>query len=105
MNGVRPQKKLSQNQLTQALFEVSGKVERLSMAFTHDMSRTNILLFTLLKELGKVEEIKCESCGVVNLRPIMEGIEVNPMCVECGERIEPWDERAFTGELMDEEEE
>tara|TARA_E500000305_G_C3990003_1_gene221430 strand:- start:280 stop:609 length:330 start_codon:yes stop_codon:yes gene_type:complete len=102
-NGVRPQKKMSQNQLTQGLFEVNGKVERLSMAMSHDMQRTNILLFTLLKELGKVDEVKCESCGVVNLRPIMEGIEVNPMCVECGERIDPLPEEAFNGEMMDED--
>ena len=66
-NGVRPQKKMSQNQLTQGLFEVNGKVERLSMAMSHDMQRTNILLFTLLKELGKVDEVKCESCGVVTV--------------------------------------
>ena len=104
-NGVRPQKKMSQNQLTQALFELNGKVEQLSMAVVHDMQRTNILLFTLLKELGKAEEVKCESCGTINMRPLLQGFEVNPMCVECGARIDPWDERAFTGDLMDDSEE
>lgn len=104
-NGVRPQKKMSQNQLTHAYLEVNGKIDRLNFAVTHDMQRTNILLFTLLKELGKAEEVKCESCGTINMRPLLQGIEVNPMCVECGARIDPWDERAFTGDLMDDSEE
>jgi|TARA_R100001463_G_scaffold23790_3_gene56851 hypothetical protein len=105
MNGVRPQKKLSQNQLTQSLVELSSRVHALSMATANDMQRTNILLFTLLKELGKVDEVKCESCDVINLRPIMEGIEVNPMCVECGARIDPLPEEAFKGEMLDDSEE
>ena len=104
-NGVRPQKKLSQNQLTQALFELNGKVEQRSMAVGHDMQRTNILLLTLLKELGKAEEVKCESCGTINMRPLLAGIEVNPMCVECGARIDPLPEEAFKGDMMDDSEE
>lgn len=102
-NGVRPQKKLTQNQLTQAMFELNGKIERLSMAVGHDMQRTNILLFSLLKELGKAEEVKCESCGTINMRPLLEGIEVNPMCVDCGARIDPLPEEAFKGEMMDDD--
>lgn len=101
MNGVRPQKKLSQNQLTNALVELNGRLERLSVAVGHDMQRTNILLFTLLKELGKAEEVKCDSCDVVNMRPLLEGIEVNPMCVECGARIDPLPQEAFSGDMMD----
>jgi len=101
MNGVRPQKKLSQNQLTNALVELNGRLERLSVAVGHDMQRTNILLFTLLKELGKAEEVKCDSCETINMRPLLEGIEVNPMCVECGARIDPLPEEAFKGEMMD----
>ena len=104
-NGVRPQKKMSQNQLTQAMFELNGKVERLSMAVDHDMQRTNILLFSLLKELGKAEEVKCESCGTINMRPLLQGIEVNPMCVECGARIDPLPEEAFKGDMLDDSEE
>jgi len=98
---VRPQKKLSQNQLTNALVELNGRLERLSVAVGHDMQRTNILLFTLLKELGKAEEVKCDSCETINMRPLLEGIEVNPMCVECGARIDPLPEEAFKGEMMD----
>jgi len=105
MNGVRPQKKLSQNQLTNALVELNGRLERLSMAVGQDMQRTNILLFTLLKELGKAEEVKCESCDTINMRPILTGIEVNPMCVECGARIDPLPQEAFNGEMMDDSEE
>lgn len=105
MNGVRPQKKLSQNQLTNALIELNGRFERLSVAVGHDMQRTNILLFTLLKELGKAEEVKCEACGTINMRPLLEGIEVNPMCVECGERIDPLPEEAFKGDMLDDSEE
>ena len=104
-NGFRPQKKLSQNQLTEALVELNGRFHALSMAVTNDMQRLNILLFSLLKDLGKADEITCPSCETINMRPLLTGIEVNPMCVECGGRIEELPDKAFKGEMIDDSEE
>ncbi len=101
-NGVRPMKKMSQNQLTQALVEINSRLHGLSMAVSNDMQRLNILMFTLLKDLGKADEKICPSCETINMRPILEGIEVNPMCVECGARIDPLPESAFQGKLEEE---
>lgn len=103
--GVRPIKKMSQNQLTQALVELNGRFHGLSMAVSNDMQRLNILLFSLLKELGKADEVTCPSCETINMRPLLEGIEINPMCAECGTRIDPLPEEAFKGEMMDDSEE
>lgn len=104
-NGVRPIKKMSQNQLTQALVEMNGRFHGLSMAVTNDINQLNILLFSLLKELGKADEILCPSCQTLNVRPLIKGVSVNAMCAECGTRIEPLPEKAFTGEMMDDSEE
>ena len=104
-NGIRPQKKLSQNQLTQALVDLNGRFHALSMAVTNDMQRLNILLFSLLKDLGKADEVTCPSCETVNMRPLLTGIEINPMCAECGTRIDPLPEEAFKGEMIDDSEE
>ena len=101
-NGVRPMKKMSQNQLTQALVELNGRFHSMSMAVTNDLQRVNVLLFTLLKEMGKVDEVTCSSCGTINMRPLLSGIEVNPMCAECGTRIDPLPEEAFKGMLEEE---
>jgi PHP family Zn ribbon phosphoesterase len=104
-NGVRPIKKMSQNQLTQALIELNGRFHSLSMAVTNDLQRVNVLLFTLLKEMGKVDEVVCSSCETINMRPLLKGIEVNPMCAECGTRIDALPEEAFKGEMIDDAEE
>lgn len=101
-NGIRPMKKMSQNQLTQALVELNSRLHGLSMAVSNDMQRLNILMFTLLKDLGKADEKTCPECETVNMRPILDGIEVNPMCVECGARIDPLPESAFQGNLEEE---
>lgn len=104
-NGVRPQKKLSQNQLTQALVELNGRLHGLSMGVSNDIQRLNVILFTLLKDLGKADEITCPSCKTINMRPILTGIEINQMCAECGVRIEQLPDEAFKGEMIDDSEE
>lgn len=75
------------------------------MAVTNDLQRVNVLLFTLLKEMGKVDEVVCSSCETINMRPLLKGIEVNPMCAECGTRIDSLPEEAFKGEMIDDAEE
>lgn len=103
-NGIRPQKKLSQNQLTQALVDLNGRFHALSMAVTNDLQRLNILLFSLLKDLQMCDEVTCPACETINMRPLLSGIEINPMCAECGERIEQLPQKAFTDDIMDGEE-
>ncbi len=101
-NGVRPIKKMSANQLTQALVEQNARLHMLSTAVGNDMQRVNVVLFTLLKELGFADEKTCDNCGTVNMRPILRGIEIDPHCVECGTRIDPMDDEIFTDpDIMD----
>ncbi len=103
-NGVRGIKKMSQNQLTQALVELNARVHMLSTAVSNDMQRVNVVMFSLLLELGLADKKECPACEVVNMRPMLAGIEIDPHCVECGHRIDPLPEEAFTGEMLDSEE-
>ena len=103
-NGVRGIKKMSQNQLTQALIELNARVHMLSTAVGNDIQRLNVVMFSLLKALGMADEKKCPNCGVVNMRPILDGIEIDPHCVECGHRIDPLPQEAFSGEMIDDDE-
>ena len=63
-NGIRPMKKMSQNQLTQALVELNSRLHGLSMAVSNDMQRLNILMFTLLKDLGWILESDPAICNL-----------------------------------------
>ena len=103
-NSVRPIKKMSANQLTQALVELNARVHHLTSAISNDMQRVNVVLFTLLKELGFSDEIVCGNCGVTNMRPMLSEIEVDEHCVECGHRIIDMPEENFTNpSIMDNE--
>jgi PHP family Zn ribbon phosphoesterase len=105
VGGVRPQKKLTQGQLTSGLQETNNRLHLLSSMIGQDMQRVNVLLFALLKELGKADEIECKKCETLNIRPILEEIEIEEICANCGERIVPLPESAFTGEMIDDSEE
>ena len=86
---VRGTKKLTAFQLTESLQMLQNQVHILSTAVGNDVRRLNILLFALLKEMGKVEEIECPRCDVMNLRPTIDDLEVDPNCAECGARLRP----------------
>ena len=68
-NGFRPQKKLTQMQLTQEIALLNSRVDLLTNVVAGDIKRLNILLFSYLKEQGKAQEIVCPKCEVMNIRP------------------------------------
>ena len=75
-------------------------------ALSADLRRLNVLFFSLLKEMGKAEEIVCKGCGTTNVRPLLDGIEIDPRCAECGLLIDGITEEAFKdADLMDDSEE
>lgn len=104
-NGVRPIKKMTANQLTQALVEVNARLHMLSSGVSNDIKRLNILMFTLLKDLNMADEKTCEKCETVNMRPILSGIDIDPHCAECGHRIDQMPDETFQDpSIMDGEE-
>ena len=52
-------------------------------AVSMDIHRINVILFSLLKEMGKVDEVICPSCKQEILLPIIEGIERETHCPSC----------------------
>jgi len=52
-------------------------------AVSMDIHRINVILFSLLKEMDKVDEVICPSCKQEILLPIIEGIERETHCPSC----------------------
>ena len=101
-DGFRTPKKLSGKQLTDQVSLINARLDLLTNAMAADVQRLNILLFSYFKEIGKAEEIECPKCGVSNIRPHIEGIEIDPRCVNCGALIEDLPDEAFTDpDVMD----
>ena len=78
--GFKAKSKLSQNQLTDALIELSSRQQNLSSNVSMELHRLNVVVFSLLKELGFVDEKVCEKCDMRNLRPILSEIDIDPLC-------------------------
>ena len=56
--------------------------------------------------MGKADEIVCKGCGTTNLRPLIEGIEIDPRCADCGLLLDGLPDEAFTNaDMMDDSEE
>lgn len=103
-DGFRTPKKLSGKQLTDQVSLINARLDILTNAMAADVQRLNVLLFSYFKEIGKAEEIQCPKCGVSNIRPHIEGIEIDPRCVNCGALIEDLPDEAFTDpDVMDED--
>ena len=47
------------------------------------LSKLNIILFALLKDMGKSEDINCESCGGSITRPVIDGLPKKDKCSAC----------------------
>ena len=100
--GFRPAKKMSQHQLTEVVHGLSHRIDLFAHGAAADLRRLNVLFFSLLKEMGKADEIECSGCGMTNLRPLIEGIEIDPRCAECGLLLDGFPDEAFTDpDLMD----
>ena len=105
-DGFRTPKKLSGKQLTDQVSLLNARIDILTNAVAVDVQRLNVLLFSVLKEIGKAEEIVCKSCDTSNIRPIIEGIEIDPRCIQCGMLVEDLPDEAFTDPaVMDESDE
>ena len=104
-DGFRTPKKLSGKQLTDQVSVLNARIDILTNAVAVDVQRLNVLLFSYLKEIGKAEEIVCKSCQTSNIRPIIEGIEIDPRCIQCGMLVEDLPDEVFTDpDVMDESE-
>ena len=104
-DGFRTPKKLSGKQLTDQVSLLNARIDILTNAVAVDVQRLNVLLFSYLKEIGKAEEIVCKSCETSNIRPIIEGIEIDPRCIQCGMLVEDLPDEVFTDPaVMDESE-
>ena len=95
-DGFRTPKKLSSKQLTDQVTLLNARMDMLTNAASADIQRLNVLFFTFLKEVGKAEEIVCQKCEVANIRPLLEGIELDPRCVNCNSLIIPLPDEVFT---------
>ena len=75
----------------------------------NQLSKLNILLFALLKDMGKSEDIVCANCGENITRPLINGLPKQDDCPTCGENlfarkqttVEDWD----SGLIVDDESE
>lgn len=75
----------------------------------NQLSKLNILLFALLKEMGKSEDIVCANCGENITRPLIDGLPKQDDCPTCGKNlfaktqttVEDWD----SGLIVDDESE
>jgi len=57
-------------------------------AVSMDIHRLNVILFSLLGEMDKVEEVACSSCKQTILLPLIEGIEKETHCPSCEHPLE-----------------
>lgn len=104
--GYRPAKKMTQHQLTEMVIGLNHQIELLSHGVAADLRRLNVLFFSHLKEMGKADEIVCSGCGTTNLRPLIQGIEIDPRCADCGLLLDGLPDEAFTNaDMMDDSEE
>ena len=51
------------------------------------LSKLNIVLFALLKDMGKSEDVNCQNCGENVTRPVIHGLPKNDQCPACGENL------------------
>ena len=73
-------------------------VEALTLV-DNQLNKLNIVLFALLKDMGKSEDVNCQNCGENITRPVIYGLPKNDQCPACGENliadklstVEDWD--------------
>ena len=51
------------------------------------LCKLNIILFALLKDMGKLEDINCQKCGENITRPAINGLPKNDECPACEENL------------------
>ena len=53
----------------------------------NQLGKLNIVLFALLKDMGKSEDVNCQNCGEKVTRPVIHGLPKNDQCPACGENL------------------
>jgi predicted RNA-binding Zn-ribbon protein involved in translation (DUF1610 family) len=100
---------MSKKQIEEMAQNVQTFMEQTIQAFgvvDNDLRKLNFLLFALLREMGKVEDVKCTNCGNDVIRPLIEGLPKQNDCPLCGEdlfagsqtTVEDWDSGLITDE-------
>tara|TARA_A100001201_G_scaffold1778_2_gene4560 strand:- start:182 stop:493 length:312 start_codon:yes stop_codon:yes gene_type:complete len=103
---------MKQNELKEFTEHIQTFMTQTVQAFgivDNQLSKLNILLFALLKEMGKSEDIVCANCGENITRPLINGLPKQDDCPTCGENlfakkqttVEDWD----SGLIVDDESE
>ena len=100
---------MSKKQIEEMAQNVQTFMEQTIQAFgvvDNDLRKLNFLLFALLREMGKVEDVKCTNCGNAVIRPLIECLPKQNDCPLCGEdlfagsqtTVEDWDSGLITDE-------
>ena len=98
--------------ITELVQQINTFMGQTVQAFTvvdNQLSKLNIVLFALLKDMGKSEDITCANCDERVTRPIINGLPKQDECPTCGENlfdnkqttVEDWD----SGLIMNDESE
>ena len=100
---------MSKKQIEEMAQNVQTFMEQTIQAFgviDNDLRKVNFLLFALLREMGKVEDVVCANCENPVIRPLIEGLPKQNDCPLCGEdlfagnqtTVEDWDSGLITDE-------
>tara|TARA_R100001510_G_C7548368_1_gene133129 strand:+ start:65 stop:376 length:312 start_codon:yes stop_codon:yes gene_type:complete len=100
---------MSNKQISELVQNTQTFMEQTIQAFgvvDNDLRKLNFLLFALLREMGKVEDVKCSNCDNPVVRPIVEGLPKQNECPICGEdlfagsqtTVEDWDSGLITND-------
>ena len=93
---------MSNKQISELAQNTQTFMEQTIQAFgliDKEMQKQGFLLFALLREMGKVEDVVCVNCGNPVVRPMIEGLPQQDICPICGENlfkgsqttVEQWD--------------
>jgi formylmethanofuran dehydrogenase subunit E len=77
------QRKPTIREVQSDIVDMRQYLTQFTKAVSMDIHRLNVILFSYLKEVGKVEEVMCDSCGQEILLPNIEGIEKETHCPSC----------------------
>lgn len=97
------------SELVQQVNTFMGQTVQAFTVVDNQLSKLNIVLFALLKDMGKSEDITCANCGERVTRPLINGLPKQDECPVCGENlfdnkqttVEDWD----SGLIMNDESE
>ena len=75
--------KLTTKQLHGVIQENQTEFRSFAKALVEEVMKHNTLIYSLLGDLGKMENITCENCKEEVARPILKDLENNDECPVC----------------------